>query len=188
MKGPILKQKKHFYSFGPYRLYRAERELFLGDQPVDLPPKALDALLLLVSRRGHVVGKDEFMTALWPDTFVEESSLTKQVSDLRKALDPGADDRPFIETVPRRGYRFAAEVTDSWEEEQAAPLLEVMGRIPRELGSAGQSRRTPRAVAFGLVLALGLLLTGSTWVCVFKNPSSHPPMRIHSERPCGGSP
>ena len=159
MKDPIFKQKKHFYSFGPYRLYRAERELFLGDQPIDLPPKELDALLLLVSRRGHVVGKDEFMAALWPDTFVEESSLTKQVSDLRKALDPGADNKPFIETVPRRGYRFAAEVTDSWSEEQAEPQLEVV-EAPQKDAEAGVRRRRVALLAVGLAAAAALLAAG----------------------------
>ena len=91
MKEPISKRKKHFYSFGDFRLYVAERELFRDAEPVDLPPKALDTLLVLVSRRGHVVDRDELMKTLWPDTFVEEANLVQQISHLRKALGEKPD-------------------------------------------------------------------------------------------------
>lgn len=118
MKEPVPKGARHFYSFGPYRLYVAEREVFRAGEPVNLGPKAVDALLTLVSHHGHVVDKHDLMTALWPDTFVEEDSLVKQISHLRKVLGDGADGTPYIETVPTRGYRFSACVTESWEEEE----------------------------------------------------------------------
>jgi TolB-like protein/DNA-binding winged helix-turn-helix (wHTH) protein/Tfp pilus assembly protein PilF len=98
----------------------AERELFRGAEPVDLPPKAFDALFVLVSRHGHVVEKDELMKTLWPDTFVEEDSLVQQISHLRKLLGVRVGGRAYIETIPRRGYRFAAPVAESWEEEPEA--------------------------------------------------------------------
>lgn len=89
MREPISKPIKHFYSFGPYRLYAADRELFRGSEPVSLTPKALEALILLVSRHGHVADKEQITKELWPDTFVEESNLAFQISQLRKALGDG---------------------------------------------------------------------------------------------------
>ena len=123
MKEPIPKARKHFYSFGPFRLYVAERELFREAEPVALPPKALDTLFVLVSRHGHVVDKDELMKSLWPDTFVEEVNLSKQISELRRVLGHRPDGRPYIETIARRGYRFAIPVTESWEEESDSVKL-----------------------------------------------------------------
>ena len=73
-----------------------------------LPPKALDLLVALVEQEGDVVTKDELMKRVWPDTFVEEANLSVNVSALRKALGDQAGGGPYIETVPRRGYRFAA--------------------------------------------------------------------------------
>ena len=72
-----------------------------------LTPKAFDTLYLLVRNSGHVLEKDEMIRALWPDTFVEEGSLSNNIFLLRKAL---GDDPAFIETVPRRGYRFTGAV------------------------------------------------------------------------------
>jgi DNA-binding winged helix-turn-helix (wHTH) protein/tetratricopeptide (TPR) repeat protein len=95
-----------FYEFGPFRLDLAERVLFRDGRPLTLTPKAFDLLLALVERGGHVTGKEELMSAVWPDTAVEESNLTHHISVLRKMLG----ERAYIETVPRRGYRFLAEV------------------------------------------------------------------------------
>jgi DNA-binding winged helix-turn-helix (wHTH) protein len=79
--------------------------------PVALPPKAFDLLLVLVENSGHLLEKDELMQRLWPDTFVEEANLPNTISLLRKAL-AGDGDHPYIETVPRRGYRFVAAVEE----------------------------------------------------------------------------
>lgn len=96
--------------FGAFRLSASERVLYRGSRPVDLTPKAFDTLLTLVENAGHVVSKDALMRAVWPDTAVEENNLTQNVSMLRRALGDGSAGRNFIETVPRRGYRFVAEV------------------------------------------------------------------------------
>ena len=98
------------YDFGPFRVDAAERVLLRDGRPVPLTPKLFDTLLALVERSGHLVEKAELMELVWPETFVEESNLSSNVSLLRKALGAGDDGRPFIETVPRRGYRFAAGV------------------------------------------------------------------------------
>jgi len=95
------------YEFGPFRLDPAERKLLRGNQIVPLTPKAFETLLLLVRNSGHLLEKDEFISALWPDTVVEEGSLSNNIFVLRKAL---GEDPAFIETVPRRGYRFVGTV------------------------------------------------------------------------------
>ena len=100
----------HFYGFGPYRIDTVERRLLRGDEPVPLTPKAYDTLLALVENAGHGLEKDELMRRVWPDTFVEESSLARNISTLRKAL--GDEDGQYIETLPKRGYRFAAPVEE----------------------------------------------------------------------------
>src|ERR1700726_2397209 len=95
------------YEFGPFRLEPVERKLLRGNEVVALTPKAFDTLHLLVRNSGHLLEKDEIIRALWPDTFVEEGSLSNNIFLLRKAL---GEDPAFIETVPRRGYRFVGAV------------------------------------------------------------------------------
>jgi len=108
----------HFYQFGEFRLDAAERILFRGDQHVPLPPKAIDILLLLVEQRGHLVEKEMLLQQVWPGTFVEENNLARNVSILRKLLTDGRDGKAFIETIPKRGYRFVAEVSETSVEAQ----------------------------------------------------------------------
>lgn len=98
------------YEFGPFSLDAEERVLRREGQPVPLRPKDVDMLLVLVENNGRVVEKDELMKRVWPDTFVEEANLSHHVFTLRKALGDGIEENRFIETVPRRGYRFAAAV------------------------------------------------------------------------------
>jgi TolB-like protein/DNA-binding winged helix-turn-helix (wHTH) protein len=105
-------QTKAIFEFGSFRLNPAERLLLRGQAPVHLPPKAFDALVVLVENRGHLLEKDELLRKVWPDTFVEESNLAQHISLLRKALQDGEDGSRYIETVPRRGYRFIAEVRE----------------------------------------------------------------------------
>src|SRR4030095_8416957 len=99
-----------FYEFGPFRINVNERLLQRGDELVSLSPKVFDTLLILVENHGHVVEKKELMELLWPDTFVEESSLTQNISLLRRALTEGENNLQYIETIPKRGYRFIAKV------------------------------------------------------------------------------
>src|SRR5262249_25990732 len=103
------KPENNLYVFGEFRLDAAERVLFRGNELIPLTPKALDTLLVLVRHAGHVARKEELMQEIWPDTFVEEGNLNVNISALRKAFGE-ARDQPFIETVPRRGYRFVAAV------------------------------------------------------------------------------
>jgi len=105
------RQVKHFYAFGPFRLDPQERVLLRDGRPVPLTPKAVEILLLLVEKAAHLVDKDDLMKRVWPDTFVEEGNLTKNVFVLRRALGNGDADQEYIATVPKRGYRFVARVT-----------------------------------------------------------------------------
>ena len=108
----ISKRAKQLYEFGPFSLDAAERILFRDGQPMPLTPKAFDLLLVLVENSGHLVGKDELMQRLWPGAFVEEANLPNNISLLRKALGDDTSGHQYIETVPRRGYRFVAKVME----------------------------------------------------------------------------
>jgi TolB-like protein/Tfp pilus assembly protein PilF len=99
------------YEFNGFRLEAAQRRLLYDGQPVPLKPKILDLLLFLVEMRGQLVVKEDLMREIWPDALVEETNITVSMSILRKTLGDH-DERQFIETVPRRGYRFFAEVTE----------------------------------------------------------------------------
>ncbi len=104
------------YEFGPFALDTLERALLRDGSPVSLTPKAYETLLALVQNRGRVLEKEEMMRAIWPETFVEEANLAVNISSLRKALGPRPDGGQYIETVPRRGYRFSAQVREVIEE------------------------------------------------------------------------
>jgi TolB-like protein/DNA-binding winged helix-turn-helix (wHTH) protein/Tfp pilus assembly protein PilF len=105
-------QTKSVFEFGPFRLDLAERLLTRNDEQIHLPPKAFDSLVELVKHSGHLLDKDELLSSVWPGTFVEESNLAQHISVLRKALHDGENGCRYIETVPRRGYRFVAEVRE----------------------------------------------------------------------------
>ena len=106
-------RKAQFYEFRPFLLDTIQHALLKEGRPVALTPKTYDTLLLLVQNGGRMLSKEELMKTLWPDSFVEESNLTQQVSMIRRALGDSPGDPRFIVTVPGRGYRFSAEVR-SW--------------------------------------------------------------------------
>jgi Tol biopolymer transport system component/DNA-binding winged helix-turn-helix (wHTH) protein len=99
-----------FYEFGDFRLDPSAKTLFCRDEPVALTPKVFDTLQFLVEHAGRLLEKDELMQSIWQDRFVEESNLTFNIKMLRRALKDDAHQPRFIETVPRRGYRFIAQV------------------------------------------------------------------------------
>ena len=108
----MSQQVKLLYEFGPFRVDVANHLLLRKGEVVPLPPKAFDLLLVLVEESGRVLPKDELMSRVWPDSFVEEANLSYNVFTLRKALGEGGDANTYIETIPRRGYRFVAGVTE----------------------------------------------------------------------------
>lgn len=115
---------KSCYEFGKFRLQPAERLLTCEDRPISLAPRTFDTLVALVERKGHLVGKNDLLETVWRGSFVEEVNLTVHVSALRKALGKLEDGSGFIETVPKRGYRFIAPVKETTDSE-----IEVLRRF-----------------------------------------------------------
>lgn len=112
-KGRVMESRVDVsYEFGPFRLDTAGCVLRRGEETVHLTPKEFDLLSALVRGGGRVMTKDELMKEVWPDTFVEEKTLAQNIFTLRKSLAKEDKDRQYIETVPRRGYRFAAPVRE----------------------------------------------------------------------------
>src|SRR3954454_18905232 len=101
------------YIFGRFRLDVEERRLLRGSEEIRLRGKPFDTLRVLVENAGRLIRKDELMQAVWPDTIVEENNVDHCISQLRKYL---GKDEHYIETVPRQGYRFTAEVTVGGDE------------------------------------------------------------------------
>jgi DNA-binding winged helix-turn-helix (wHTH) protein/TolB-like protein/Flp pilus assembly protein TadD len=178
----MFKQSKQLYEFGPFRLDVAERLFLKNEEPVALTPKAFEMLVVLVERSGHLVEKDELLKEVWRDSFVEESNLSQNIYLLRKALGEGANEHQYIETVPRRGYRFVADVrevvtTDAGEtdiileqrtsariliSEEDEPEKEIIGKVeekssPALVANTGSNHpNMTRLLIIGLVvLALG---------------------------------
>src|SRR5215471_10817970 len=110
MRAEIPNETKSIYEFGEFRLDPAAKTLTRSGEAVALTPKVFDTLQLLVEHAGRLLEKDELMERLWQDRFVEESNLTFNIKMLRRALHDDAQHPQFIETVPRRGYRFIADV------------------------------------------------------------------------------
>jgi TolB-like protein/DNA-binding winged helix-turn-helix (wHTH) protein/Tfp pilus assembly protein PilF len=137
-----------------------------GDQVVALEPKAVEVLLILVEKRGELVARHDLMSAVWPDTFVEESNLSSNISILRRQLGvaPGGGD--YIQTIPKRGYRFVAAVNQIGDEPKAAPagVSEIINPKAKTAGSVRKLAIQPRVIlasAAGLlVLVLPLLYPG----------------------------
>src|SRR5207247_4419075 len=108
------------YEFGPFRFDSVERVLARDGIAVPLAPKVIETLLVLVERAGHLVTKEELLAKVWPDTFVDESNLAQNVFRLRRLLG-GESDQIYIETVPRRGYRFVQAVRRATPADQTPP-------------------------------------------------------------------
>lgn len=95
------------YEFGSFRLEVNQQRLLRAGKPVRLAPKEFETLRLLVERHGHLVTKQQLLDRVWAGTFVGDDTIAQRISQLRKALAPG----DYIETVPKRGYRFVGHVS-----------------------------------------------------------------------------
>jgi DNA-binding winged helix-turn-helix (wHTH) protein len=111
----MTQQTQRIFEFGEYRFEAGERLLKRGDEVVPLPPKAIELLTVLLESGGRVMSKEELMGLVWADAFVEEANLSHNIFLLRKALTDSKNGSKFIETSPRRGYRFVANVLQSNE-------------------------------------------------------------------------
>jgi DNA-binding winged helix-turn-helix (wHTH) protein/TolB-like protein/Flp pilus assembly protein TadD len=146
------------YDFAAFRLDAAEKVLFHEGRPVSLTPKATETLLALVERHGRLVTKEELFHIVWPDAFVEENNLAQNISMLRRALGESAGGEHFIETVPKRGYRFVGDVAerfqtenDSADERPDRPLVAPTPTGARPPVVSGADRTIRSATMWGLI-------------------------------------
>jgi Tol biopolymer transport system component/DNA-binding winged helix-turn-helix (wHTH) protein len=157
-------QNREHYEFGPFRVDVTERVLTKGQQVIPLTPKAFDTLVVLVRNSGRVVEKDELLKHVWPDTFVEEGVLAVNVAAIRKVLSDG-EGQSYIETVPRRGYRFVGEVRQVGKTSEAED-------VPNDSGQRKKVWSSRWGLAAGL---LALVLAGFGWYLFRSQPTSIPP-------------
>jgi DNA-binding winged helix-turn-helix (wHTH) protein/Tol biopolymer transport system component len=159
----MSQQTKQLYEFGRFRLDAEERLLLCNGAIVPLTPKAFDLLFVLVARHGHLLEKEEIFKTVWPGTFVEESNLTSNIALIRKTLGESGNSERYIETVPKRGYRFVVEVREVIEERveinEPTPAAENGGRETTQAASAAEAM-TKEATRHkrGLALALTILI------------------------------
>lgn len=176
------RSSQEIYEFGPFRLEPAERKLSRDGVVVALTPKVFDMLVILVRNSNHLLEKDELIRSLWPDSFVEEGNLSNNVFWLRKAL---GNDHEYIETVPRRGYRFVGALrqlpnaeklpSEPWEFQNpgpahpstVGPVTVVVPSAAAKMGSAAPSRRSGVMTRWAPVWLIGgivvILLASGYW-------------------------
>jgi TolB-like protein/DNA-binding winged helix-turn-helix (wHTH) protein len=166
------------YEFGRFTLIATEERLLCDGNVVPLAPKVFDTLLLLVEKHGQLVQKEELLKVLWPDTVVEEVGLAHNVSQLRRVLGDSAEDPKFIETLPKRGYRFIAAVRALDEPAARHASLLASGMASSAVRIAAWSR--PAIVV--TLAVLGLVAATSAYLYL---PRTGPravgaPLEIHS--------
>jgi len=175
----MSRRVRHLYEFGPFRLDPEKPCLWRNGEPVPLTPKAVETLLVLVQQNGKLVEREALMSAIWPETYVEDGNLNFNVSMLRKALGTDEAGEQYIQTVPRHGYRFSADVRKVTEEvpplaverhPSVRPAIEA-----RELSAPVESEtdamqplpvaaaRGSRLVYVAAALASLALLVAGTW-------------------------
>lgn len=161
-----------FYEFGDFRLDPEAKTLFCQNEPVALTPKVFDTLQFLVEHAGRLLEKDELMQNIWHDRFVEESNLTFNIKMLRRALRDDAHRPRFIETVPRRGYRFIAQVRQI---STPLPLTAADDALP-VVPAPKQRTRFYWVIPMALILLTGTAAMG-TWAWQRRTAASaHPPI------------
>lgn len=170
-----IERSEPVYTFDGFRLDPAERVLSRGGEAVGLTPKAFDTLLVLVRNSGRLVEKARLLEEVWPDTFVEEKTLAQNIFLLRKTLGPDRAGEQYIQTVPRHGYRFVADVrVEPREDAPPAAVAPGGGRavpgvarasvpLGHFLGLLRSCRRWAVLTLAGLVAAAGILFGVRYW-------------------------
>ena len=155
---------KQYFDFGSFRLDPRGRILLKDGEPVPLTPKLFETLCILVENAGEVITKDELLDKIWPDTSVEERSLSQNIFLLRKAL--GDDSTKYIETVPKIGYRFilpvarSAEIIDRREHLRIVPRVESQPKVDLTPGSATASfAKSWKGVTVLIVIGIATIVT-----------------------------
>jgi DNA-binding winged helix-turn-helix (wHTH) protein/TolB-like protein len=170
------------YEFVGFRLDVQERLLLRNGCTVSITPKIFDVLLVFLENPSRLLGKDEIMKAVWSDTHIDEATLTRTISELRKTLGEKAGEANFVQTVPKRGYRFVAPVEalpDPIAEESAAPQPISESTEPAAVAANAETRKvasrwvTPKATVGILFLGMLVVLAG-IWVFEIKFNSPSP--------------
>lgn len=155
-------ESRSVYRFGPFHLDVAEQQLLRDGSPLPLTPKVFDVLRVLVQNSGHLVEKERFLAEVWPGSFVEEGALSRSISILRRTLGENGSEQKYIETVPKRGYRFVARVTerDSSTEpvESAGPTIRPSHTEPASIQEASAARAGWTRVSGWAAGVVGVLL------------------------------
>lgn len=159
------------YEFENFRLDARTKVLYCAGSPVSLKPKTVETLIALVENAGEVVSKDELMNRVWQNTFVAENSLSVNIYALRKMFAEFGDGQDYIQTVPRRGFRFAAEVRKVFDEKKSAaethPVSDFVApetekqEIPQELRTT--NGKTPFLIYRQQILAVVILMVASVF-------------------------
>jgi len=165
----------HFYAFDNFVVDAGKSVLSREGQSVPLTPKAFEILLVLVRNPGRVLKKEELIEEVWPDAFVDENNLPRNISSLRKALGEGPAEHKYIVTLPGQGYRFVAEVRQL-ESPNGAPTRALLESVPleptkleptitvhEEVVKSEPATRKPRSISLLVVcacLALALAISG----------------------------
>jgi DNA-binding winged helix-turn-helix (wHTH) protein/TolB-like protein len=180
----------YVYEFDSYRLDPQERLLWRDGVMVWLTPKAFDTLWALVEQSGRVMSKDELMERIWPSSYVEEANLAQNISTLRKALGESADGSKFIETLPKRGYRFITPVRKVRLEpdaEEVVPLLETSASPapvePLAPAPLAETRHVPAPKRWQPILiaiaAVAIIVFGlASWLSKLRENTVAPPRRL----------
>ena len=105
-------KNSHFYEFGDFRFLPKDKSLWQDGELLSLSPKSLEVLALLLAKPSEVVTREEIIESVWKDTFIEEANINVAISNLRKTLGQN-NERKFIQTIPKKGYRFIALKSDS---------------------------------------------------------------------------
>jgi TolB-like protein/DNA-binding winged helix-turn-helix (wHTH) protein/Tfp pilus assembly protein PilF len=170
--GTSLKAK-HIYEFGAYRLDSEEKVLVCQGQAVPIAPKDIETLIVLVERAGHIVGKDELLEKVWPGVFIEENNLARRIFNLRQVLGEGPDGRKYIETVPKRGYRFVGSVRERGEGADSLASATATSDSHQHTARADRWRR-----AWAWALAAVLLVAASLFAQHFWRARNTSPQRL----------
>ena len=154
-------KEKHLYRFGDFTLCAEENTLNRNGESISITPKMFSLLLVLVQHPGRILGKEFLLKEVWPDSFVEEGNITFNIRQLRKALDDNAQSPSFIETIPRRGYRFVApvETLASFEDEDEVIDADAAAEAAALSEPLRQNRYLIPAAA--LLILIGAMLLGA---------------------------
>ncbi|NOT48087.1 MAG: hypothetical protein HOP17_10120, partial [Acidobacteria bacterium] len=161
-------EEKHLYRFGAFALSPEENVLRRDDEVVSLTPKMFEMLHVLIRHHGQVVDKDTLFREVWPDSFVEEGNISFNIRQLRKLLDDNAQSPIYIETVPRRGYRFIAKVEEVTGVQNGKPETAI-----DDADTLPQTRQSYFLPAVGIFALVSLIVT-AVWFVLGRESETSP--------------